>query len=135
MDNTTSAYVSSQEYTYDPRGNVICFTNDIDGRAYSQTYRYGKLTDENDNVINDSLRNGKEGLVTRYGALGTYTYYTYDGFNRRQLTTVDLDTDIVIDYDYKISDRTDGTYYTTQISSENINGVRDKTGDGSMSRS
>lgn len=124
LDNTTSAYVSSQEYTYDLRGNVTVFTNDIGGRAYSQTYRYGKLTDENDNVINDSLRNGKEGLVTRYGALGTYTYYTYDGFNRRQLATVDLDTDIVIDYDYKISDRTDGTYYTTQISSENINGVR-----------
>ena len=73
--------------------------------------------------MNDSLNNAMDGLPTRYIALGVNTDYTHDSLNRRQKTTVDLERDIVTDYNYKTSARTEGKYHTNQLLSEKIDGT------------
>ena len=64
-----------------------------------------------------------DGLPTRYIALGVNTDYTHDGFNRRQETTVDLERDIVTDYNYTTYTKNNVTYYTNQLLSEKIDGT------------
>ncbi len=123
ISSSSGSYVGSTEYGYDPRGIQTSIINSIGGKTYSQYYHYYQIKDANGIVVNDSLNNAKDGLPTRYIALGINTDYTYDSLNRRQLTTVDLERDIVTDYNYKTSARTEGTYHTNQLGSEEIDGV------------
>ena len=123
ISSSSGSYVGSTEYGYDPRGIQTSIINSIGGKTYSQYYHYYQIKNANGVVVNDSLRNAMDGLPTRYIALGVNTDYTHDSLNRRQLTTVDLERDIVTDYNYKMSARTEGTYFTNQLASEEIDGV------------
>ena len=123
ISSSSGAYVGSTEFGYDPRGIQTSIINSIGGKTYSQYYSYYKTKDANGVEIDGSLENAMDGLPTRYIALGVNTDYTHDGFNRRQETTVDLERDIVTDYNYTTYTKNNVTYYTNQLLSEKIDGT------------
>ena len=113
-------YGANTEYGYNSRGHLISITNNMGGNAYAQYYSYSKAADEEINL------DACEGLPTRYVALGRTTSYAYDGLNRLTgKTTQGNGANLVTSYSYKDLPATENLsgYTTTQLASENINGV------------
>ncbi len=115
--SSNGAAVGSTEYGYNTRGHLVSITNDIGGNAYGQYFSYSQ-TD-----IEGTLPNAKDGLPTRYRALGVNTDYAYDSLNRLTKRNVDLATDIETLYTYKDSALRGTGYTTTQLATEKLGGI------------
>ena len=113
----SGAYGANTEYGYNSRGHLISIENSVGGNMFAQLYSYSKSADEEVNL------DACEGLPTKYVALGRTTSYAYDGLNRLTgKTTQGNGANLVTSYSYKNSENLAG-YTTTQLASENINGV------------
>lgn len=116
--------VGSIEYGFNTRGHMTSIKNEIGGRLQAQYYSYSQILDEDGEVLNNSLNNGKDGLPTRYKISSKrYADYTYDSLNRKTLRTFSTDRKLYNNYIYYLSERnTDSSqvYRTNQLKYEII---------------
>ena len=103
------------------RGNLTSVSNGIGGKTYAQYYYFS------DTGVSGSAENGKDGLPTRYIALGTNTYYTYDSLNRLTLKSVKVSDSVNLNnvYSYLTTSRNEAgkSYATTRLGAETVVGV------------
>ena len=118
IQNLSGTHVGSTEVNYDVRNNVTKIASEFGGYTASDVYLYSS----NSGNANASSYT-KDNLVSRYkidGSSSNYVDYFYDGINRLNKKTLNINGRTKIsEYTYKPSNR-GGVYSTTQLDTEKL---------------